>query len=172
MGGPGSGRRSKRGVVDVPAGQGTVAIPRRPVGLQQRGAREWGLMWAAGAAWLNPEQDYPWVEQACRAWDDIAEYRKLIRRDGKVQLGSQGQPVAHPLIAEVKHCEKLIRECLAEIGFSPAARHRLALAQAKTAGKLDELAARRAKRDASPAVAAAVVIEAEVISDSADGDEW
>jgi P27 family predicted phage terminase small subunit len=170
MGGPGSGRRSKRGVVDVPAGQPVVVIPRRPVGLGQRGAREWGLVWAAGAAWLNAGQDYPWVEQVARAWDDIAAYRKLIRKEGLVQTGSQGQPVAHPLIAETRKCEDTIRKCLAEIGFSPAARHRLALAQVKTASKIDELAVRREKRAAPAAVV--VVVEAEVISDPADGDEW
>jgi P27 family predicted phage terminase small subunit len=175
MGGPGSGRKPQQGngTVAVPARPGAVAvIPRRPVGLGDRGRREWPRIWAAGSGWLNAEQDYPWVEQVARAWDDIAAYRKRIRADGLVQTGSQGQPVAHPLITEVRRCEDTIRKCLSEIGFSPAARHRLALAQVRTASKLDELAAKRAERAAQQlAAAAAAVVEAEVISDSVDG-EW
>jgi P27 family predicted phage terminase small subunit len=148
-----------------------VTIPRRPTGLADRGRREWPKIWTAGARWLSPDQDYPWVEQVCRAWDDMARYRRRIRLDGEVQRGSQGQPVAHPLIAEVKHCEDTIRKALSEIGFSPAARLRLGLAQARTASKLDELAAKRAERAAQPppAVPAPVVVAGEVIP--ADG-EW
>ena len=152
-----------------PAAAGTVTVPRRPTGLGDRGRREWPRIWTAGASWLQPDQDYPWVEQIARAWDDIAAYRRLIRAEGLVQTGSQGQPVAHPLIAEVRRCEDTIRKCLAEIGFSPAARARLGLAQVKTASKLDELAARREKRSAAPVPVPAAepgdVVEAEVIGE-------
>lgn len=176
MGGPGSGRKPQQGngTVAVPAAAGAVAIPRRPTGLADRGRREWPKIWTAGAKWLNTEQDYPWIEQVCRAWDDIAAYRKLIKADGLVQTGSQGQPVAHPLIAETRKCEDTIRKCLAEIGFSPAARARLGREQVRTASKLDELAAKRAERAAQqpPQPAAAAVIEGEVISDIAEDGEW
>ena len=60
--------------------------------------------------------------------------------------GSQGQPVSHPLIAEVHQREDVIRRCLAEIGFSPTARARLGLVQVQTASKMDELAAKREQR--------------------------
>ena len=173
MGGPGSGRKPQQGngtVAIPPAAAGAVAIPRRPTGLADRGRREWPKIWAAGASWLQADQDYPWIEQVCRAWDDIAEYRKLIKADGLVQTGSQGQPVAHPLIAEVRRCEDTIRKCLAEIGFSPAARARLGLAQAKTASKLDELAAKRAEREQRkpPEVPAGPVVQGQVVEDG----EW
>jgi P27 family predicted phage terminase small subunit len=140
-----------------------ATIPRRPTGLGDRGRREWPKIWAAGADWLNTEQDYPWIEQIARAWDDIAGYRKLIKADGLVQTGSQGQPVAHPLIAEVRRCEDTIRKCLSVIGFSPSDRARLGLAQAKTASKLDELAAKRDARAAKQPDTGPQVVQGEVI---------
>lgn len=178
MGGPGSGPRARkpanqrkpRGVVAVAATDGgMVAVPRRPVGLAQRGQREWVNIWVAGASWLLPDRDYHWIEQIARAYDEIQEYRRLIRADGRVQHGSQGQPVAHPLIAEVRRLEDRIDKNLAELGLSPTAAARLGLAVVKTESKLDELAAKRADRERAagqPTAETAVVVEAEVI------DEW
>ena len=121
-------------------------------------------IWSAGAAWLQPERDYHWIEQIVRSYDEIAEYRRQIRRDGVVQRGSQGQPVSHPLIAEVRKLEERIGKNLSELGLSPLAAQRLGLAAAKTASKLDELAERRAKR--AEAVTQPVTVTAEVV------DEW
>jgi P27 family predicted phage terminase small subunit len=144
---------------------GGLEVPRRPVGLADRGAREWAAIWAAGAAWLQPERDYHWIEQVVRAYDEMAAYRRQVRKDGAVQHGSQGQPVAHPLIAEIRRLEERIDKNLSELGLSPLAAQRLGLAAAKTASKLDELAERRAKRTEA-ARAAPVTVAAEVV------DEW
>ena len=168
MGGPGSGPRARkpanqrrpRGEV-VRAQPGAVAIPRRPVGLAARGQREWASIWTAGAAWLQPDRDYHWIEQIVRAYDEVADYRKRIRKDGVVQKGSQGQPVSHPLIAEVRKLEERIDKNLAELGLSPLAAQRLGLATVKTASKLDELADRRAKRETVPPV----TVTAEVVDE-------
>jgi len=168
MGGPGSGRRPRQpqGTVAIPA-PGGLEIPRRPVGLADRGAREWVKIWSAGSAWLQPERDYHWIEQIVRAYDEIAAYRRRIRKDGSVQAGSQGQPVAHPLIAEIRKLEERIDKNLSELGLSPLAAQRLGLAAAKTASKLDELAERRARRAAAPAEAPAVIV-----AEAVEGDEW
>ena len=172
MGGRGSGPRSRkpanqrrpRGEI-VPVQPGAVAVPRRPVGLADRGAREWVKIWTAGASWLQPDRDYHWIEQIVRAYDEMAAYRRQVRKDGIVQKGSQGQPVSHPLIAEVRRLEERIDKNLSELGLSPAAAARLGLAAVKTASKLDELAERRAKREGdAPVTVTAVVIE--------DSGEW
>ena len=164
MGGPGSGRRPRQPQGAVAVRSGELAVPRRPVGLADRGRREWAAIWSAGAAWLQPERDYHWVEQVVRAYDELAAYRRRIVKDGPVQHGSQGQPVAHPLIAEVRRLEERIGKNLSELGLSPLAAQRLGLAAAKTASKLDELAERRAKR--AEAAAQPVTVTAEVV------DEW
>jgi len=165
MGGPGSGRRPRQpgGMVAIPA-DGAI-IPRRPVGLADRGRREWVKIWSAGAAWLQPDRDYHWIEQIVRAYDEVAAYRRQIRKDGTVQKGSQGQPVAHPLIAEVRRLEDRIDRNLSELGLSPTAAARLGLAAVKTASKLDELAEKRAERDKRAAAADVVVVDAEVVED-------
>jgi P27 family predicted phage terminase small subunit len=158
-----------RGVTNAAAGPGLATIPRRPPNLGDRGRREWAKIWAAGAAWLNGEQDYHWVEQIARAYDDIAVFRRRIKADGIVQRGSQHQPVAHPLMAEIRHLEDRIDKNLSELGFSPAARARLGLATVTTVSKLDDLAAKRAARAALrvPPAAAGVPV-AEVVPE----DEW
>lgn len=163
MGGPGSGRRPRQPGGTVAVRAAGLEIPRRPVGLADRGRREWVKIWSAGAGWLQPERDYHWIEQVVRAYDEIAAYRRQIRADGVVQKGSQGQPVSHPLITEVRKLEERIGKNLSELGLSPLAAQRLGLAAAKTASKLDELAERRAKRAEQ---APPVMVTAEVV------DEW
>lgn len=168
MGGPGSGRRDRQptGMVAIPGAQ---PVPRRPVGLADRGQREWVKIWAAGGGWLRPDRDYHWIEQIVRGYDEIAAYRRQIRKDGIVQKGSQGQPVSHPLIAEIRRLEERIDKNLSELGLSPAAFKRLELTEAKTVSKLDELAARRAKRATAAADAPAdgpKVVPGEVV------EEW
>lgn len=109
-----------------------------PRGLGAAGRREWHKVWDAGP-WLNPSQDYHWVEQIARAYDDIAVYRRKIEADGLIQEGYAHQVVAHPLIAEVRRCEQTIRACLSVLGFSPSDRARLGLAEVKRQSALEDL---------------------------------
>lgn len=123
--------------------------PLAPRGLGRRGRIEWKRIWEAGF-WFNPEQDYPWVEMIAHAYDDIDVFRKRVNDDGLVQLGSLGQPVAHPLISEIRKCEMTIRQCLSILGFSPTDRARLGImeldARKKTAD-LSSLIQRQAERE-------------------------
>ena len=170
MGGPGSGRRPRQpgGTVIEVRAAGSLEVPRRPVGLADRGKREWEKIWSAGAGWLKPERDYHWIEQIVRAYDEIYAYRRQIRKDGIVQKGSQGQPVSHPLIAEVRRLEERFHNNRSEVVLPPTASTRLALTVAKRVSKLDARAARRATRTAAaaPPPAAAKVVPGEVV------DEW
>jgi P27 family predicted phage terminase small subunit len=119
-------------------GNNAVDIPAEPENLQERGSLEWRKIWTAGF-WLKSDQDYPWIEQVVRAYDDIEVFRKRVEDDGLVQTGSMGQPVAHPLIAEIRKCEETIRKCLSVLGFSPTDRARLGLAEAKARSMLADL---------------------------------
>jgi P27 family predicted phage terminase small subunit len=114
------------------------ALPAKPRGLGPRGRREWQLIWTAGH-WLHDDQDYAWVEQIVRSYDDIDTFRKKVNEDGLVVKGSLGQPVAHPLVAEIRKCEQTIRQCLSILGFSPTDRARLGLAEAKAQSALQDL---------------------------------
>jgi len=113
-------------------------LPAKPRGIGTRGRKEWQKIWEAGH-WLHDDQDYAWVEQIVRAYDDIDTFRAVVAEDGLVVKGSLGQPVAHPLVAEIRKCEMTIRQCLSVLGFSPTDRARLGLAEAKAQSALQEL---------------------------------
>lgn len=115
-----------------------VTAPEPPEGLGDRGSVEWVKIWAAGK-WLWPDQDYAWVEQAARAYDDLAEYRQVVASEGLTVEGYAGQTTAHPLIREMRACEETIRKCLSILGFSPTDRARLKLTELRGASELQKL---------------------------------
>ena len=112
--------------------------PEMPEGLDTRGVEEWHKIWAAGR-WLWPDQDYAFVEQVARSYDDLAEFRKKVAEEGLTVTGYNGQTVAHPLISEMRKCEDTIRRCLSLLGFSPTDRARLKLTELKGASELQKL---------------------------------
>lgn len=124
-------------VTDVSALE-PVEAPPAPEGLGDRGALEWAKIWTAGK-WLWPDQDYAWVEQVSRAYDDLATYRATVEAEGLTVEGYNGQTVAHPLIREMRACEDTIRKCLSILGFSPTDRARLKLTELKGASELQKL---------------------------------
>lgn len=107
-----------------------VDAPPMPDGLEERGQLEWAKIWYAGK-WLWPDQDYAWVEQVARAYDDLARFRAVVAEEGLTVQGYNGQTVAHPLIAEMRKCEQVIQKCLSTLGFSPTDRARLKLTELK-----------------------------------------
>lgn len=116
-----------------------VQAPPAPEGLRERGQVEWLKIWQAGK-WLWPEQDYPWVEQVVRAYDDIDSFRKSIEDEGLMVPGYRpGMTVANPLISEIRKAEDTIRKCLSQIGFSPTDRARLKLTELKGESLLKQM---------------------------------
>lgn len=122
-----------------------VNAPPMPDGLAERGQTEWVKIWTAGK-WLWPEQDYAWVEQVARAYDDLATFRAQVAQDGLTVEGYNGQMTAHPLIPEVRKCEDTIRRCLSQLGFSPTDRARLKLTELKGAKAAQDLVGGSAPR--------------------------
>lgn len=122
--------------IDV-SGLPPVKAPKAPIGLKVRGKAEWVKIWEAGK-WLWPDQDYAWVEQICRAYDDLDRFRKEVGNDLTV-TGYNGQMVANPLINEMRRCEDTIRKCLSALGFSPTDRARLKLTELKAETELQGL---------------------------------
>lgn len=112
--------------------------PPMPDGLAERGEAEWHKIWQAGP-WLWPDQDYAWVEQVCRAYDDLNAFRAEIAVTGLMVEGYNGQMVANPLISEVRKAEAIIQKCLSSIGFSPSDRARLKLTELKSAKQAQDL---------------------------------
>lgn len=146
-------------VIDV-SGLEPVRAPEPPEGLGERGSIEWRKIWTAGK-WLWPDQDYAWVEQVSRAYDDLATYRATVAEEGLTVEGYNGQTVAHPLIREMRACEDTIRKCLSQLGFSPTDRARLKLTELKGASELQKLVNGQGGPQGAPQTIEAEYVEGE-----------
>lgn len=118
------------------------SVPVCAIDLKGRGEVEWEKIWTAGW-WLNREQDYHWVEMIAQSYMDIEAFRERVVDDGLVQQGSLGQPVAHPLIAEIRKSEATIQKCLQVLGFSPTDRAKLMIDNAKAENALQKMISNR-----------------------------
>jgi P27 family predicted phage terminase small subunit len=121
-------------------------VPRAPQGLARKGRTEWVKVWTAGF-WLKEDQDYHWVEQIVRAYDDIVAYREKIDEVGLIVTGYNGQDAANPLIAEIRKCEATIRACLSVLGFSPTDRAKLGIMESKARNALEDYLAKQSERN-------------------------
>lgn len=126
--------------------RGDLGVPDPPDGLKDRGLAEWDKIWAAGRHWLHPAEDYHWIEQISRAYDDIAEFRAEVEKTGLIVKGYAGQQTANPLLREIDAQQSTIRKCLSQLGFSPTDRARLGLAEIKRQSGLQELQERQGKK--------------------------
>lgn len=127
----------------------SAQFPVCPDDLGDRGEVEWLKVWSAGW-WLNEEQDYHWVLTLSKAYDDMQAFREQVEHDGLVVTGYAGQMTAHPLIKEIRDCERQIMKCLSTLGFSPSDRARLGIQAVKQQNELQKLQnARRQNREQS-----------------------
>lgn len=78
-----------------------------------------GLGAAGARLWVDANRDYDFrvdelvtLENACRALDRIVEMRDLQATQPTVVVGSMGQPVVHPLVAEIRAHEARVEAAL------------------------------------------------------------
>jgi len=100
-------------------------IPPLPAGLLKPSRERWADFWSSPAAQrVNRESDMPrlirWIEQT----DEYDRVAKEVRQRRYVE-GSQGQPVANPLINYLNQLETQISRTEVEFGMTPMARHRM-----------------------------------------------
>lgn len=111
-------------------------VPPTPAYLQAEGARLWERAWAQAITWLSPDSDMQAVEAACRLADaNVAAQTKY--------MATLEAADARGYIA----VNKAFRESLSALGFDPTSRSRLGVAEVQKASALDELIARRNKRE-------------------------
>lgn len=109
-------------------------VPEPPAELLLDGRALWSSILGAGASWLAPT-DLIAVEQVCLFVDDLAiarERYRVTREAGDGRLVNQ-------MLAT-------LGSLLSSLGFDPAARSRLGVAEVKAASKLEQLLAKRAER--------------------------
>jgi P27 family predicted phage terminase small subunit len=124
-------------------------VPSAPE-LLNDGQLLWSHVWNAGRSWLSPESDYTLIRMLCEAHDEHETIRRRLS-SGEVDryyTTSNGQIVTHPLVTQLGALRAQMTAWLAAIGFSPADRSRLGLAEVRVRDELDELEKRRATRSA------------------------
>jgi hypothetical protein len=118
--------------------------PTRP--LLKYGQELWDKVWSMGATWISPNTDSELLLMTCEMIDERWNLRVKVMQtdDARLRRG-------------LRELDRQIVSNLSLLGFSPADRSRLGVAEVKAASKLEELMLRKAKRvastmvDASPA---------------------
>ena len=134
-------------------GKGLPAVVNgipKPPSLGEDGQLLWEHVWNAGKSWLSPESDFTIIKMLCEAHDEHEEIRRALST-GVVEryyVTNNGQIVTHPLVTQLSNLRAQMTSWLAAIGFSPADRSRLGLAEVRVRDELDELQRRRAERSA------------------------
>lgn len=123
------------------------SIPVAP-DLGPAGLELWAHVWQAGRQWLAPEADRTLVTKLCQAEDEYEQIREAFAtgQAERVYVTSNGSIVSHPFIAQMKDLRVQMTSWLSALGFSPADRARLGLAEVRVRDELDELERRRNER--------------------------
>lgn len=145
------GNPGQRVLPDAPGlGEGLAgvdALPSVPV-LGVDGEILWAHVWQAGKSWLSPDSDQTIITLLCQAQDEHEEIRRLLW-SGEIEryyTTANGQMVTHPLVTQLANLRTQMTAWLAALGFSPADRSRLGLAEVRVRDEMDELMKRRNDR--------------------------
>jgi len=113
--------------------------PTRP--LLKYGQELWDKVWGMGATWISPNTDSELLLMTCEMIDERWNLRVKVMQtdDARLRRG-------------LRELDRQIVSNLSLLGFSPADRSRLGVAEVKAVSKLEELMLRKAKRVASTVV--------------------
>lgn len=150
-----AGNPSRKHLPDAPMpGDGFVAAGETPepsVELGVAGRRLWDRLWAGSKTWLAPNVDETLLEKICTHEDEIADYTRVLEAEGRWYETANGQQNPHQAFTQRKALQVEQTAWLAAFGQSPSDRARLGLAEVRVKDELDELAQRKAAREAQRA---------------------
>lgn len=104
-----------------------------PEDLGKPGRALWSRVFDEGEIWVSPRIDFVLLERVCRALDRVVVLEQLFDED----------PGNRQTVMSINETDKVIFSGLGLLGFSPADRARLGLAEVKRQSKLEELMAKR-----------------------------
>lgn len=110
-------------------------VPDEPPGLLEPGQKLWHSIWTEGLTWISPRSDRVAVEQVCYLIDDLSIARERFRATRDPADARMVNAFAQTLAGS-----------MAALGFDPASRSRLGVAEVKAASALEQLLARQKKR--------------------------
>jgi hypothetical protein len=116
-------------VAALPAADG-VPTPLRP--LLPEGERLWGRVWGEGAVWLSPNTDIELVQLLAETMDE---------REGLRAYVMSGDGEWRDRVA-LRSLDDQIKSMLSALGFTPADRTRMGVAEVRAVSKLEQLQAR------------------------------
>ena len=93
----------------------------------------WDRVFGEGEIWVSPRLDVVLLERVCRALDRVVVLDQLFAAD----------PSDRKVLMSINETDKLIHSGLGLLGFTPADRARLGLAEVRRQSKLEELMARK-----------------------------
>lgn len=127
------------------------SAPDAPETLNDYGLALWNHIWDAGRQWLAVESDRTIVSLLCHAHQEAETLRQGLETGeySRVYVHANGSPVTTPWVTQLKELRVQMTAWLAAIGFSPADRARLGLAEVRVRDELDDLKKRRDERATS-----------------------
>jgi hypothetical protein len=102
-----------------------------PEHLGGAGRELWDRVFNEGEIWLSPRLDFTVLERVCRALDRAVALDALFDAD----------PSDRKVVMSINETDRVILSGLGLLGFTPADRARLGLAEVKRQSKLQELMA-------------------------------
>lgn len=95
----------------------TVRKQRRPAGLGAEGGALWDEVTdqLAGDGMVLDAREKRWLLDACREADVCADLEDNLKGQPRTVAGSQGQLVAHPLLAELRMHRSTLSQLLARV---------------------------------------------------------
>ena len=121
----------------LPSGEGVVILPRadgtpeppRPLG--DAGSALWNRVWERGISWISADVDIELLVMTCESMDERSDLMQVVRSEGE----GRDRRALRALNSEIV-------SNLSLLGFTPADRSRLGVAEVKARSKLEELLAR------------------------------
>jgi hypothetical protein len=129
-GNPGKRSLPDKTEVEVLPAADTPPEATRP--LLKPGLALWDRVWAAGINWVSPETDLELLLMTCEMVDERWNLRIKVMQTDDMQMARR-----------LDNLTRLIVSNLSLLGFSPADRARLGVAEVKTRSKIEELIAKR-----------------------------
>jgi hypothetical protein len=116
------GKRALPGADVVQLEGGRVDAPE---GLGDAGRALWSRVFDEGEIWISPRLDTVLLERTCRALDRLVVLDELFAQD----------PLERRTVMSINETEKLVANNLGLLGFTPADRARLGLAEVRAKSK-------------------------------------
>lgn len=112
--------------------------------------KRWGAYWVSEFAQVVRVSQMPMIYRLFDRYDERERAMRVVRKQGRVVDGSQGQLVQHPLLKYIDSCDAAIVVLEDRLGLSPRGAAALGIGLAKAKKSLDEInAAMRADDDGS-----------------------